>query len=115
MVPHSFCALTEASRLLMLAVHAQLTQHGHGNFEVVREVAIMMQLYSLIRAGICTETRTVNYTEIPGLRPLLSQLPSAWERRMIDAITGELSGYAYHGKVIVPLPQRCAPRPLKTG
>lgn len=86
---------------------------GEGDYEPAPEVSVLYRLYELIRVGVCIETRTLACREMPGLAPLLKQLPPVWRRRLVDAIVGEQSGQCYHGRVILPLPEVVIPQPLR--
>lgn len=108
----TYCALIEVTRLLHLAVQTQLAMHGRGDMNTVPEVAVLFQLQGLIRYGICEKTRTIDPKEMPGLSYLLAQLPPAWERRLVDAITGEASGQCYHGRITMPPVSRVIPEPM---
>lgn len=107
----SFCALVEVSRLLFLAMQAQMMRLGDGDYEPAPEVSVLYRLFELIRVGVCQETRTLEGTKMPGLAPLLNQLPPAWKRRLVDAIVGEQSGCCYHGRVVMPPPAKVTPLP----
>lgn len=111
--PHSFCALTECARLLVLACEIQLTQLAKGYVEPVREITVLFQLQEYIRVGICPRTRVLDATKMPGLNSLLDQLPPAWSRRLVDAITAEATGHAFHGRVSMPPAFRVIPGPLE--
>ena len=101
----TFCALREATRLLLLAIQYQAKQLGEGDFRRMQEVDTLYHIVEMIRAGVCRTTRTLHITEVPGLHAALDSLPPSWKRRLVEAIVGETTGQAYHGALIPLVPR----------
>ena len=101
-MPHRFCALAECMRLLLAAMEIQVAKYVTGDMTTVAEVWVLLQLHEVIRAAVCTRTKALDGTEMPGISGLLRQLPPTWERWLTAAIIAEMSGDTRHRKTSMP-------------